>query len=62
VFAVPRGAYDVIHAQVIAVPGKTSMTAKIPIAILNNRIGGYWLQPAAGFEEDDNSTDYVFPP
>jgi hypothetical protein len=64
VFAVPRGDYDIIHAQVIAVPVKTTTIAKVPVAIQTNRVGGYWLQPApnAGVEEDDNSTDLVLPP
>jgi hypothetical protein len=59
VFAVPRGAYDLIHAQVIAVPVKRSMQGKIAIAIQTYRDGSYMLTPPTDFEEDDNTTDYV---
>jgi hypothetical protein len=63
VFAVPRGAYDLIHAQAIAVPVKTSVKAKIHVAIQYKRVGGHWLRPAssAGVDEDDNSTDFAIP-
>ena len=64
VFAVPHGAYDIIHAQVSAVPIKTTRTAKVPIAVTTPRVGGYLLRPAAGddAEEDDNTTDFALPP
>jgi hypothetical protein len=58
VFAVPRGAYDVIQAQVIAVPVKTS-AAQVVVRVLKDRVGGYWLQPPDGVDEDDNSTEFV---
>ena len=62
VFAVPRGAYDVVNAQIIAVPVKTTTPGKVPIAVVTNKVGGYWLKPGAGIEEDDNSTDFALPP
>ncbi len=59
VFAVPRGTYDLIHAQAIAVPVKLGMKRKIHVSIVSNAIGGYGLVPETDFEEDDNTTDYV---
>jgi len=64
VLAVPRGAYDIIHSQVIAVPVKTSRTEKLAITVSTNRVGGYWLipDPRSDSEEDDNSADFGLAP
>jgi hypothetical protein len=63
VIAVPHDAYDVIHAQVVVVPVKTSAGAKIQVSVLKNRGGSYWLVPAAdsGAEKDDNDADFALP-
>lgn len=63
VIAVPRGEYDLIVAQVVAIPVKTSVSGKIKVAIVKNRVGGYWLVPAdSGVAEDDNNTNFALPP
>ncbi len=64
VFAVPRGTFDIIHAQASVVPIKTTRATKVPIAVVTARVGGYLLRPAAGddAEEDDNTTDFALPP
>jgi hypothetical protein len=60
VFAIPRGAYDLIHAQAIAVPVKAG-SARVSVTIRNDPAGGYWLRATDAFE-DDNATDFVIPP
>jgi hypothetical protein len=62
VLAVPRGTYDIVRAQVFAVPVKRTRVEKVPVAIATNKVGGYWLMPSgSGVEEDDNTTDFVLP-
>jgi hypothetical protein len=62
VFAVTHGAFDVIHAQIIAVPIKTPVTGKVPVTIVTTRTGAYTLDPGPDNEEDDNTTDFALPP
>jgi hypothetical protein len=59
VFAIPRGAYDIIHAKAIAVPVKTG-SPRVRVLILPDTAGGYRLNAINSFE-DDNSTDFVIP-
>jgi hypothetical protein len=58
----PRGAYDIINAQVIAVPIKTSATEKVPVTVVRSPVGGYGLRPGPGAEEDDNHSYFALPP
>jgi hypothetical protein len=62
VFAVTHGAYDIIHAQVIAVPIKTTLTDKVPVKVITSRAGAYYLDPGPNYEEDDNNSDFALPP
>jgi hypothetical protein len=59
VYAVERGRYDLIEAQLIAVPIKTSDTKKIAVRIQRESDGSYSLYPPNEYYEDDNATDYV---
>jgi hypothetical protein len=61
VIVVPRGEYDVIHAQVVAVPVKTSDPEKVHVSIERRRNGGFWLHTPDAFE-DDNDTDFALIP
>jgi hypothetical protein len=61
VFAVPRRAYDLFHAQVFVVPVKTSMSAPVPVAIVAEPTGGYSINPKPPIFEDDNTADFVLP-
>jgi len=63
VIALPRGAYELIYAQAIAVPVKTSLGRKVRITISHEDYGGYWLDaddPDA--EEDDADTNFALIP
>jgi hypothetical protein len=63
VIVVPRGEYDLLHGQVIAVPVKTSQTQKVRVAMVPNKTGGYWLNPIGNdVFEDDNDTDFALVP
>jgi hypothetical protein len=64
VIVVPRGAYDVIHAQVIAVPIKMPVTRKVRISVVQDKSGAVSLIPAKGSDvvEDDVSTDFALVP
>lgn len=60
---VPRGAYDLINAQIIAVPVKTSLGHRVPITIKHNRIGGVLLaSDDPGVDEDDTETSFALVP
>lgn len=61
VFAVPRRAYDLVHAQVFVVPVKTTMTARVPVAVVDEPTGGYSLNPEHPIFENDDTTDFVVP-
>ena len=58
-----HGAYDLLYARVIAVPCKTSETAKIPVSIKRETDGSYWLTFAKGSDatEDDNDAYFSVP-
>lgn len=59
IIVIPRGKYDVIHAQVIAVPAKTPVRPRVGVQILRNPDGSIMLKPmTAGVYEDDNSIDF----
>jgi hypothetical protein len=62
VVVVPRGEYDLLHGQVIAVPVKTSQTQKVHVAVVSTKTGGYWLKPGSDAFEDDNDTDFALVP
>jgi hypothetical protein len=64
VIVLPRGEYDLVHAQAIAIPIKTSETEKVPVEVGQNKVGGYWLAPGAKSNvfEDDNDTDFALIP
>jgi len=61
--ALAHGAYDLLYARVIAVPLKTSQTAKIPVSAYRKVDGSYWLKIAPGFDatEDDNDAYFSVP-
>ncbi len=62
VVTVPHGLYDLFYARVIAVPIKTSQTAKIPIDIIRHSEGSYWLAVHGNNDEDDNDAYYAIDP
>jgi hypothetical protein len=62
VVTVPHGRYDLFFGRVIAVPVKTSQTAKIPIDIVRRADGSYWLDTHGNTDEDDNDAYYAIDP
>jgi hypothetical protein len=62
VYAVERGRYDLIEAQVMVVPIKTSDTKEIAVRIQRESDGSYSLYPPKEYYEDDNAIDYVITP
>ena len=62
VYAVQRGRYDLIEAQGIAVPVKTTQTQKLAVRIDRQPDGSYMLTAPKGYYEDDNAIDYVITP
>jgi hypothetical protein len=61
--AIPHDAYDVLYARIIAVPLKTSQTAKIPVTVKRQPDGSYWLSFHKDFAgiEDDNDAYFSVP-
>jgi hypothetical protein len=56
---IPRGAYDVIEAQVTAVPVKTPVRTLVKVQVIRNADGSILLHSATpGVSEDDNSVDF----
>jgi hypothetical protein len=68
VIALPRGAYDVVKSEVIAVPVKTaefggSTRKRAQIAIIRYKDGAIWLKEySKDVFETDNSTDFALIP
>jgi len=63
VVTVPRGAYDLIRAQIIAVPVKTSLGYRVRISIKHGPGGGVSLfSPDPGVDEDDTETSFALIP
>ena len=64
VVVVPRGEYDVLSAQVVAVPIKTPVRNKLHVAIVTERDGSSFLVPQHedGIGEDDLDTDIALIP
>jgi hypothetical protein len=63
VIVVPRGEYDAVHAQVIAVPVRLSPSGSHRIDIVHNRDGSIWLRTnePADFENDNESDFSLIP-
>jgi len=61
---VPRGEYDVIQAQAIDVPVKTSESHEVPVAITGDYSHGLWLTlpPGADADVDDTNTHFALIP
>jgi hypothetical protein len=60
---VPRGRYDVIDAQVFAVPVKTSLRNKVDLQIVRARDGSLSIASRTpGVDEDDNETQFALIP
>jgi hypothetical protein len=63
VVTVPRGAYDLIQAQIIAVPVKTSLGHRVHVTIQNIPGGGVFLaSPDPDVVEDDTQTSFALIP
>jgi len=62
VVTVPHGLYDLFYARVIAVPIKTSQRTKLPIDIVRQSDGSYWLGVHGNNDEDDNDAYYAIDP
>ena len=59
VVVIPRGVYDVLHAQVYAVPVKTPVRQRVAVNIRREPNGGLLPKPTtAGVFEDDNGVDF----
>jgi hypothetical protein len=59
IIVIPRGVYDVIHAQVTAVPAKTPIRQRISVQVIHNTDGSIFLRSLTpGTFEDDNSIDF----
>jgi hypothetical protein len=60
---VPRGRYDVIDAQVYAVPVKTSLRSKVDLHIVRQSDGSLRIASRTpGVDEDDNETQFALIP
>ena len=59
---VPRGAYDVVRAQAIAVPVKLPVERKAQVKIVHLADGASWLQASGGAFEDDSETQFALIP
>ena len=59
----PHHAYDLLYARVVAVPVKTSETAKIPVTVEHRKDGSYWLAlpHESDANEDDNDAYFSVP-
>jgi|SRR5579863_8581314 len=56
---IPRGVYDVIEAQVTAIPVKTPVRQLANVQVIRNSDGSVTLRSLTpGTEEDDNSIDF----
>jgi len=63
VVTVPRGAYDLIRAQIIAVPVKTSLGRRIRVEIKHGPRGGVTLTtPEPDFGEEDTESNFALIP
>jgi len=63
VVTVPRGAYDLIRAQLIAIPVKTSLGHRVHASIEHTRDGGVFLDsPDSDAVEDDTQTSFALIP
>jgi len=63
VVTVPRGAYDLVRAQIIAVPVKTSLGHRVRISIKHGPGGGVFLtSPDPGVDEDDTVMSFALIP
>ena len=59
IIVIPRGTYDVIRAQVLAIPAKTPVRPRVSVQILRNPDGSISLNSLTpGIFEDDNSVDF----
>ncbi|MGB6985922.1 MAG: hypothetical protein WBD74_08145 [Candidatus Aquilonibacter sp.] len=59
IIVIPRGKYDVIYAQAIAVPAKTPVRPRVDVQIVRQSDGSVMLHPVTpGIYEDDNSIDF----
>ncbi len=61
VFAVDRGRYDVIQAQIFAVPIKTSESGKLAVRVITKPDGSFSLVTPKSYLVDDTTTSYVIP-
>jgi hypothetical protein len=61
VVVLPRGAYELIHAEGIAVPVKTSLRRKIRVRISRGDDRGFWLDTDDA-SESDYETDFALIP
>ncbi len=56
---IPRGMYDVIQAQVIAIPAKTPVRPRVSVLVIRHSDGSIMLTSLTpGIYEDDNSVDF----
>lgn len=62
VIALPRGRYDLLHAQIVAVPVKLNQS-NVPVELIGEKSGGTFLRPdpSQAFE-DDNDTYFALTP
>ncbi len=59
VIVIPRGAYDVLSGQVLAVPVKTPVRQRVNVQVVREPDGSVFLRPTTpGVFEDDNNVDF----
>lgn len=59
IIVIPRGAYDVINAQVIAIPVKTPVRPRVNVQVSRQSDGSLVLHTSnPGVSEDDNSINF----
>ncbi|HEX8805486.1 MAG TPA: hypothetical protein VF741_01005 [Candidatus Aquilonibacter sp.] len=59
VVVIPRGRYDVLHAQIFAVPVKTPVRHRVAVQVIHQSDGSFFLHATTpGVYEDDNGVDF----
>jgi hypothetical protein len=59
VVVIPRGEYDVLHGQVVAIPVKTPVRNPVRVEVIHYPDGSFLLRPLTnGIFEDDNGVDF----
>ncbi len=62
VLVVTRGMYDLIHAEIAAVPIKTPVRRRVRVTVVREPSGAFRLHPDNTVDEDNTSSDFALVP